>query len=394
MKSGKYILTSNNQISSQSRAWVEVDLKAVEQNMRAVRDSLNARKDSCELMAVVKCDAYGHGLVPVSKKAVTAGAKWLGVATLHEASLLRDAGVSSAIYLLCVAAPQDAADIARLRVTPPLGDRVMLTALAEIVKEGGECAVHLDIDTGMGRSGVLPEQAVEMWKEAKSAGLEVRGVTTHFADAEHPNSNIQLRQKALFKFTLEHLQAAGASFDWIHTANSAATLTDLDSPCNLVRPGLLIYGISPLAHEDNCSNSLWNQLQPALSLKARIGQIRNLPAGHTISYGATYTLSRPTRVATVLIGYGDGFPRRLSNMGAVLIQGQHAPVLGRVCMDQTVVDITDIPGVEAGDTVVCIGRDGSSRITIEEIARQICTTPHEIPVALTSRLPRVYVNPD
>ena len=385
-------MTSANHVSDKSRAWIEIDLGAVRKNVESVHASLSALKNPCGLMAVVKCNAYGHGLVPVARTALEAGASWLGVAAVSEASALRAADITAPIFLTCVPTPQDCEQIIRLQITALLGDGVMLNALIKAQESGKRCSVHLDIDTGMGRSGVLPDQAVELWRKALAAGIDVSGVTTHFADSEHPESDIHLRQESLFKSTLEKLHTAGAKFEWIHTSNSAAALTEHDYPTNLVRPGLLIYGISPFSAQNASAHPILNTLQPALSLKAKVAQIRELPVGHTISYGATYTLTRPSRAATVLIGYGDGYPRRLSNCGYMLIRGKRAPILGRVCMDQTVVDVTDIPTAEPGDAAICIGQDCSEQITIEGIAAQIGTTAHEIPVSLTERLPRVYVN--
>ncbi len=386
-------MTDPLQDKNQTRAWIEIDLGAVKNNIRTVLDILNVHKKPSNLMAVVKCNAYGHGLIPTAISAIDSGAAWLGVATMDEAEALRAANIAAPLFLTCVPTPQDAPDILRLNITVLLGDYVLLDALSRVQKPGMAASVHLDIDTGMGRSGVLPGQAVDLWRKAKSAGLNISGLFTHFADSEHPDSLIHLKQTALFQSTLSELQSAGAEFEWIHSSNSADIFSESKLPANLVRPGLLVYGISPFTKEAAQQHPSLKKLKPALALKAKIAEIRELPTGHTISYGATCTLTRPTRAATVLIGYGDGYPRRLSNCGDMLISGQRARILGRVCMDQTVVDVTDITNAQAGDEAVCIGQSGSESILIEDVAALIETTAHEIPVSLTSRLPRVNVFP-
>lgn len=372
-----------------SRAWIEIDLDAIRTNVALL--SAQAAPHS-RLMAVVKADAYGHGLIPVAQAMLEAGAAWLGVATVEEGASLRQSGVRAPIALLCPQPPQEADSILAWGLTACVGDAVLLEALARAWRrqrsEVPAPEIHLDIETGMGRSGVLPEQAVDVWRSAVSAGLHVTGLCTHFADADGADETLTREQWALFETAHAALRQAGARFEFLHSHNSAATLRLPNIATTLVRPGLILYGVLPSLPVDA---SALPTLHPALTLKARVAAVRELPAGHNVSYGATHRLRRPSRVATVLIGYGDGYPRRLSDRGWILVRGRRAPILGRVCMDQTVVDVTDIPGVEAGDEAVCIGRQGEEQIRVEQIAAQMETIEHEITTCLTSRLPRAYV---
>ena len=373
------------------RAWIEVDLNAIRANVGAVQTWIGP---ASRVMAVVKADAYGHGMVSVAQAAVAAGAGWLGVATVDEGITLRQAGVTAPICLICPCALDEISLLVEHRLTPMIGDTQTLDALAEAAakatmqsgKSTAGMEIHLDVDTGIGRAGTPPSNAAALWQRAVRAGFRVTGVATHFFDADNSDEAHTHLQETAFAQTLATLRDAGARFDWIHADNSPATLRRACPSANLVRPGLLLYGISPFITDREKP-----LFQPALALKARIATVRELPAGHPISYGATVRLMRPSRVATALIGYGDGYPRRLSNAGHMLVRGQRAPILGRVCMDQTVLDVTDMPDVQAGDVAVCIGAQGAKRISVEEIAAEIDTTSHEITTCLTARLPRVYI---
>ncbi len=378
------------------RAWVDINLEALRNNIAKVR---NCIPTDIACMAVVKADAYGHGLVETAMAALASGCIWLGVATISEAQCLREAGVESDIALLAPPSPGDASDIISYNITAMVGQKETLDELARANRFSNETiGIHLDIETGMGRSGVMPCEALELWKFAVSLGFKVEGLTTHFADADDMLSTFHTRsQQSIFLATLAQLEANGANFKWIHVDNSAATLCYLDIPCNIVRLGALIYGMSPLTKQGavvSNSDKLKTQgilpLDPVLTLSAKIAAVRNLPEGHSISYGAMHTLQRNSRVATVLLGYGDGYPRAVSCKGSVLVKGKRAPILGRVCMDQLVVDVTDIPDANAGDVAVCIGSQNSQSITVEEIAEQAGCIVHEITTGLTARLPRIY----
>ena len=386
--------------TAKTRAWIEVDLSAIRANVHAAQRWAGA---GAAVLGVVKADAYGHGMLPVARAAAASGAAWLGAATVQEGCDLRQSGLDVPICLLCPFAPDEAAALIEHAITPLVGDAASIDALACVLNASSvsavstssaslspaltfpgasrrRFAVHLDIDTGIGRAGVSPTQAVELWHRATRSGLDVTGVSTHFADADNADETLTREQEGLFERALAELEQAGARFGWTHTANSHALTRRFGAGANLVRPGLLLYGLGPAAFP----------CVPAMTLKAVVATVRDLPVGHSISYGATHRLARPSRVATVLIGYGDGYPRRLSNQGQMLLRGRRVPILGRVCMDQTVVDVTDLPDAQPGDEAVCIGAQGSDCITAHEIASQIDATPHEITTCLTARLPRFY----
>ena len=370
----------------QARAWVEIDLGAIRDNIAQLR-ALPQLQNSA-MMAIVKADAYGHGLIEVAQAVSEAGAEWLGVATVAEGLALRQAGMQGPILLLCVPAPGEIGTLLRLGMVASVGDvatREALIQAARALDLNTPPAIHLEIDTGIGRAGVLPEEALSFWQSLVADGLRVTGLMTHFSDADGDVERTQA-QKRLFQQVRNVLEQAGAQFEQVHMSNSAGALRLGAIDSTLFRPGLLLYGIQP-----SLLGIAPLSLQPAMAVKARVGTVRSLPSGHPISYGATHHLIRPSRVATILLGYGDGYPRRLSNCGSVLLRGHRAPILGRVCMDQTVVDVTDSPGVEAGEVAVCIGGQGQARIRVEEVAAHLETTEHEITTCFTARLPRVFL---
>ncbi len=367
------------------RSWIEVNLTALQNNVIALRAYLDPE---CGILAVVKADAYGHGMEAVSRAALDAGASWLGVASVSEGALLREAGIEAPIALIGPFAPQEASEVLLASLVPAVGERGTLRALAEAkieMEHPGFPEIHLEIETGLGRGGVLPSEAVALWREAERFGFAVTGAMQHYAEADAETEEVNRRQLQQFFGAVEALEKAGAELELLHVGASASTLRSLPL-LSLTRLGLLMYGIRPSVPRHEFEPFL----TPVLALKSRIASIRTLPAGHSISYGGTHVLSRPSRVATLPIGYGDGYPRRLSNLGSVLIAGGRAPILGRVCMDQTVVDVTDLPEALPGDEAVLIGTQGAESIRVEEIAQKIETTVHEITACLTARLPRLY----
>lgn len=379
-------LAAGRESALKARAWVEVDLGAIRANLAQLRALPSLQKSAA--MAVVKADAYGHGLVPVARAAVETGADWLGVATVAEGVALREAGLQGPILLLCAPAPGEAATLLRFGLIASVGDTATLEALTQAARTLNlktPPAVHLEIDTGMGRAGVLPAEALTFLRETVAAGLRVTGLMTHFSDADG-DEEFTLAQQRAFRAVRSALEQAGAQFEQVHLNNSAGALRLGAGDSTLFRAGLLLYGIQP-----SLPGVAPLALHPAMTVKARLGTVRSLPEGHPISYGSTHRLTRPSRVATVLIGYGDGYPRRLSNCGEMLLRGRRVPILGRVCMDQTVIDVTDLPGVEAGEAAVCLGAQGAERITVEELAALLETTEHEITTCFTARLPRVFL---
>ncbi len=373
-------------MTAEQRAWAEISLAAIAHNVRSILESLPAES---EMMAVVKADAYGHGFLPVTRAALQAGCSWLGVAAVGEGIRLRENGVNAQIAVLAPCAPDEAPEIAEYGLTCMVGDPEIVRALGTQVAAGKSISVHLDIDTGMGRSGTLAESAVDLYQLAIRCGLNVEGVSTHFSDADGASPEHTDMQIHAFNCACRALRAEGAVFRWVHMSNSAATLRQLQGECNLFRPGLIMYGINcPLG--GNSSQEVNLNLRRVLSLYARTASIRHLPVGHAIGYGATHRLAGPARVATVTIGYGDGYPRALSGRADMLICGQRAPVLGRISMDQTVVDVTHIPEAKPGDIAVCIGDMDGEEVTVNELAQRSGLIEHEITTGLSLRIPRRY----
>jgi len=368
-----------------SRLWAEIDVGALAHNVALLRRSFAPAR----VMAVVKANAYGHDVCLIAPACAAGGLRDFGVATPAEGEHLRAlVPQSAAVYLLGPAFPEEAPAIARHRLTPLLSSPDTAWALSEAALALGFIAdVHLDVDTGIGRAGVaVAEVPAFLSLLDRLPGLRVTGISTHFASADEDPADARA-QHALFAALLQDLGPRAAGL-LIHEANSPAGLhLPPAAHQGLVRPGLLLYGIEPVPGDFGRM-----LLRPVLSLKTRVTLCRALPGGATISYGRTYVVPPGGGVyATLGVGYGDGYPRRFSNAGHVLIQGSRAPICGRVCMDQTVVDVSHIPGVRAGDTATLLGTDGGATITAGDLAAALHTTPHEITTALTARCPRLLV---
>lgn len=370
----------------EDRVVAEIDLGVIRQNVAELRAHVGLRVD---VMAVVKADAYGHGALDVARVAQEAGVEWYGVATVEEGVALRKVLSRPNIAVFSPFAHSDAEEIVLNHLTPFVGDlesAQVLSHAAQKLRAGAR--IHLEVDTGMGRSGLLPDAASRVSAQiARMSSILVTGMCTHFPSAED-DPEFTAQQLAMFLRTAEAVRATDTVLPHLHCANSAALLQYPASRLNMVRPGLLIYGIIPPVSDGIALPAL----APALTLKARISQIRALPAGHTIGYGRTHKLSRSSRVATLAVGYGDGYPRALGNRGHVLIAGKRAPILGRVCMDVTIVDVTDIPQVQIGDQATLIGSQGLQRITVEEIARLTGATEHDVVLRLTQRVRKVHTD--
>lgn len=366
-------------------AWIEVDLRAIGRNVRLLCSLL---EDGVALLAVVKANAYGHGAIPVARAALDAGAALLGVTCLDEALELRRAGITAGILMLGYAPPQHADLIVEHGIIANGYSNEVLTALnASAAAQGATARVHLKVDTGMGRLGPLPEQFGPLVVHALSLpNVRVEGIFTHFASADRPNDQQTTAQLAHFHAVLRVAAAHGLQPRYTHAANSAATLTRPDSHFNLVRVGAALYGLQP--GPDVC---LPAGISPALTFKALVAQVKRLPAGSAVSYGATYITDSPRTVAVLQVGYADGFRRSPENWRHVLVHGRRAPVLGVVCMDMCIVDVTGIPGVCAGDEAVLLGRQGDDVMTFEEVAERAGTINYEVACQLASRLPRTYL---
>ncbi len=361
--------------------WAEVDLDAIAYNVAGLKRRIGAGP---ELLAVVKANGYGHGAVPVARTALEAGAQRLGVACLDEAVQLRRAGISVPIVILGHTPVWQAKGLVECKVTPTVDTKQLALAVARFSTERGVITpVHLKVETGMNRFGLTPNEVVDFAQFLRTLpGLNMEGLYTHFARADEADKTFTWQQFNLFLSVAERLP-------WVscrHVANSAAILDGPQMCLDMVRPGISLYGCYPSSH---VSKSV--QLQPALSLKSRIVRLHDLAPGETVSYGGTWVTQEATRIALVPCGYADGLPRILSNMGSVLVDGRRAPIVGRICMDQCIVDVGHVPQVALGDEVVIIGKQGEEQIAIEEVASLASTINYEILCGISPRVPRVYM---
>ena len=369
------------------RVWAEISADALRHNIAL----LQSRFAPARIMAVVKADAYGHGAATIAPLCAECGVTDFGVATPAEGAALRPLlPPDAAIYLLGPALPSEAPAIVYHRLTLLLSSLEMGQALsAAAVAQDTAAAAHLDLDTGIGRAGVqLADASALLTALDGLPGLRVTGLATHFADADDNPADAH-RQHALFLRFLETLGSRAESL-LLHASNSPAAL-HLPRAAHhaLLRPGLLLYGIEPTPGVFAARDF---PLRPALSLYARVSLCRPLPAGATISYGRTYTVPAGGGIyATLTVGYGDGYPRGLSGRGCVLLHGRRAPICGRVCMDQIVVDVSAIPDVQTGDVATLIGRDGEETLTAGALAALLPTTPHAVTTGLTERVVRQRV---
>ena len=365
--------------------WAEIDLDAVGHNVRELKRHIGRRVN---LLVVVKANAYGHGAVQVARTVLENGASWLGVARVDEGIQLRRTGLVCPVLVLGYASPWEAEQIVEHRLTPTVNTRQLALAVSSAsLARGTITPVHVKVDTGLTRFGLLPGEAVDFVKSVVSLpGLDFEGLYTHFASADEPEKEYTLQQLAVLKGTSEALSAAGVSVKLHHAANSAATLDLLETHLDMVRCGIAVYGLYP---SDSVSRDV--ELRPVMTLKSRVGRLREVPAGTSVSYGRTYRTSEPTRLALVPIGYADGVSRALSNRGHVLIRGKRVPIVGRVCMDNCVVNVQSLPEVRHDEEVVVIGRQGDQKISADEIAGMLGTINYEVTCGISARVPRVYL---
>ena len=362
------------------RAFVEVNLNAISNNIKLVKS-----KTQAQILAVVKADAYGHGLIPVAKCAVDAGATWLGVALLEEAISLREAGIKVPIISWLTPPSSDFKQAIELGIDlaiPSLKHLEVIVAAGKAL--GKKPRVHIEVDTGMTRGGLLGE-----WPEfliaAKGADIEVVGFWSHFARADEPDEIANQSQMLEFESKLAQLIATGITPKYIHLANSAATLTNPNSHKNIVRLGIAMYGLSPDVNTLGSSQNL--ELEPAMTLKAEIHLVKRVPAGSPVGYGGTQTTLRDTKLAIITIGYADGIPRNASSAVGVFVAGRKAAIIGRVSMDQFVVDLGADSNAVAGEIVEVFGANGYS---IDDWAAASGTINYEIVTRIAARVPRIY----
>ena len=366
--------------------WLEIDLSAIGRNTQLFKEIVGP---DVRLLVSLKADAYGHGALRVARTVIRNGAEWLGVATVSEAEPLRRAGVDAPILVFGYVAPWQAREAVRMKLRATVYASDLARALAQAATDlGDEMRVHIKVDTGMARLGLRAEDVdgiLRFCDEVQALpGLVFEGIFTHFATADSLDQSYALRQLDRFERVLAALDARGMRPPIVHAANSAAALTLPQARYNMVRPGIAIYGIAP---SDDVP--LPEGFRPALAFKTQVAQVKDVPAGEGVSYGATFITSVPTRIAVLPVGYADGFRRAPTNWGEVLVRGQRAPLIGRVCMDQSMIDVTHIPGVRQGDEVVLIGRQGDDELTADEVARRLGTIAYEVTSELLARVPRI-----
>lgn len=373
-------------------AWVEINTHAIENNARQLKKIIG---DRTELMAMVKANGYGHGAIESARAALRGGATWLGVYAVGEAIELRDGGIDAPILVLGPTLPEWMDDALARDLTLVIPWRDYVDRLVDAARRLKKAHVHIKIDTGMTRLGFDAElAAAEISRFARNDKIEIEGLLTHFAVADDPNARAienwgnaftRAQLEKLFRVA-DELEQAGLHLKYIHAANSPASIHYQHPRLNLARSGILMYGLHPSSDAPRPGN-----FEPALSFKTRIALVRDVPAGRFVSYGATFETKRPTRVGVLMIGYADGFRRGPKNYGSVLVRGQRAPIIGRVCMDQTMIDLTEIPEAQTFDEVVLIGKQGDAEISAEEVGSRIGTNNYETVTTISARVPRVYL---
>lgn len=371
-----------------SRVYAKIDLDAVAWNMEQMKKNL---KEGTEMVAVIKTDGYGHGAVQVASMLESYDYVWgYAVATLDEAVVLRAAEIQKPILVLGCIFPDQYWEMLKYEIRMNVYTKEMAEAISALAVEKGEQAyVHIKLDTGMARLGFSAEESsIEEIKEiAELPNLVLEGVFTHFAKADEEDKTFTMMQLEKFEWMTQRLEEEGVTFPYVHASNSAGIIDVRRADYNLVRAGIAIYGLYPSEEVDKEKV----QLKPALSLKSHIAFVKDIPAGTPVSYGGDFVSEHQMRIATIPIGYGDGYPRSLSDTGYVLIRGKKAPIIGRICMDQFMVDVSDIPEVEFGDKVTLIGRDQEEYLPVEKLSELSGRFNYEFVCDLGKRIPRVYV---
>ena len=361
--------------------WLEVDLKRLKNNLSELQ-----KMTGKPVMAVVKANAYGHGLADIALAAEAAGSPWCGVARLEEALALRKAGVNAHILVLGYTPPGSAVLAVVENISLTVYDRATAQAYAAAGEESGKTLnVHLKIDSGMGRLGVFSEEVIELAKYLQSLpGINLQGMFTHFARADEPELPATDQQLAKFANLVKELEKHNFRPEFVHASNSGGTLAFKDAWYDFVRPGIAMYGLSP-----SSKALVPKAIKPILSWKTRLISVKELPTGHGVGYGHRYVLTKPEKIGVLAIGYADGFRRVPGN--EVLIAGKRVKVIGSVCMDQCMVQLHDVPEVKIGDEVVIIGQQGKETITADDVAARWGTINYEVVAGIAARVSRVYI---
>lgn len=374
------------------RSWAVVNLDNVAHNVTEIRKKL---RPGCMIMGVVKADAYGHGDKYIADELIKLGVNWFAVSNINEAMSLRNQGIYHPILILGTTPVGNAKQLCEYNITQTVYSMDYARLLqAEAEKQGVTVQCHIKVDSGMGRigfDGSNLEEAVEQIKQACCyPNLQCDGIFTHFSSSDEynePSIDYTHLQFQRFKAVVDRLEQEGIHFSLHHCCNSGGIVNYPDYHWDMVRAGILLYGLVP---DNGCKGKI--QLKPVMELKAVISMVKNVKAGSKISYGRTFTAPRDMRIATLPIGYADGYHRSLSNRGKMLINGKFAKIVGRVCMDQLLLDVTEIPEAEEGMEVTIVGQDGGQKITMEEIARLSDTVHYEIMCIIGKRVPRVYTH--
>ncbi len=376
------------------RSWATVDLDSIAGNMKQVKKIV---RPGCRIMAVVKADAYGHGAKYAARELNRSGADWFGVSNIDEAVSLRRDGIFKPILIFGVTPVEYARELCEYSITQAVFSYSYAKELSEAAhSQGVTVEAHVKVDTGMGRLGFcvnedfVKDTADEIVKLYTMPNIKYTGIFTHFSCADEKAeesvkyTKMQFRR---FKMITEELRSRGFEIGLRHCCNSAATMMYPEMQMDMVRPGVILYGLSPSA---DCDNML--ELSPAMQLKCVVSQIKTVPTGTSISYGRTYISQSERRIASVTIGYADGYHRILSNRARMLVHGEYAPVVGRVCMDQLMLDVTDIDGVSEGDEVTIFGSDGKNTLSADEMACLTNSINYEVVCLIGKRVPRIYLS--
>lgn len=375
------------------RTWAEIDLDAIKHNFLQIRRSI---LEKSMISCVIKADAYGHGAVALAKEYEQIGADWLAVSNLEEALQLRNSGIKKPILILGYTPASMAYELSKFNISQTVFSLDYAKNLSEYaVKSNVSVKIHLKIDTGMSRLGFVFKNNYENFSTindilevCKLNNLTTEGIFTHFSVADEPEESVQTTNDQIFAFNsiCEILKRSGVDIKLRHCSNSGGILNYPEANLDMVRAGIILYGLYPSSFVRNKLD-----LQPAMSLKTVISQVKTVPQGTAISYGRTFVTSRETRIATVPIGYADGYLRSLSGKACMIVSGKKAPVIGRICMDQTMLDITDIENVQENAIVTVFGRENDEEIRVEEISKLANTINYEILCLISKRIPRIYM---
>lgn len=371
-------------MNSQWQTVAEVNLTAFHKNVKAIRKKI---KEDSKLLAVIKTNAYGHGIVPIAKEAVKAGADRLGVTTIEEGTLLRKNGIMLPIHLLSGIHPEQAEEVVRNHLIASINSSDVAQAINQVAYQLNKTMpVHLKLDTGLHRFGMSVQQALQFFRDHNDLkNLYWEGIYTHFSHSDEGDWVTTEKQFRLYKETVKQLEEEDYRFQMKHVGASTIAIERKDMHLDMVRPGIALFGYQPSPRQKDRI-----ELKPVLSLKTRIIQLHDLPEETKIGYGGMYTTKGNEKIAILPIGHGDGYKRRLSNNGYVLVKGKFAKIIGTIALDQTFVNVTNIPNVEVGDEVILIGSQGENQITARDIANWIDSNVDEVLASLMERVKRIY----